>query len=80
MLALILEEMELKDKALEVMIYLRDLAEETNNNGESILIYQKLGKMYQEKKDYNVAIIAFKRMLQISWIESDTHHETKAYE
>ena len=63
MLALLLEEMEFKDKAILVMGYLRDVVEDTNNNKEAILVYEQLGKMYQDKKEYTVAIIAFKRML-----------------
>ena len=62
-LALMLIEMEQREKAMEVMVYLRDVAEDTNNNKEAILVYEQLGKMYQDTKEHKVAIIAFKRML-----------------
>ena len=72
--------MDIRDKAWEMLTYLRDLVEDTNNNKEAILVYEQLGKMYQEDKEYKMAIIAFKRMLQAAWVESDQHYETKAYE
>ena len=55
--------MDIRDKAWEMLTYLRDLVEDTNNNKEAILVYEQLGKMYQEDKEYKMAIIAFKRML-----------------
>jgi tetratricopeptide (TPR) repeat protein len=72
--------MDLPDKAIQVLEYLRDLAEDTNNNKEVILIYEAIGKLYQDKKEYNDAILAFKRMLQVAWMENDLHYETKSYE
>lgn len=36
--------------------------------------------MYQDDKEYEDAIRAFKRMLQIAWTENDQHFETRAYE
>ena len=70
MLALLLQKMEIRDKAMKVLEYLRDLVEDTNNNKESILVYEQMGKMYQEDKEYKMAIIAFKRMLQAAWVEN----------
>ena len=72
--------MELRDKAMQVFEYLRDLVEDTNNNKEAIIVYELMGKMFQEDKEYRMAIIAFKRMLQAAWVENDQHFETKAYE
>lgn len=46
MLSLILDKLELQGKALSVLQYLRDLAEETNNNREVILIYETMGRLY----------------------------------
>ena len=63
MLAILLQKMDIRDKAMVVLEYLRDLVEDTNNNKEAILVYEQLGKMYQEDKEYKMAIIAFKRML-----------------
>ena len=72
--------MDIRDKAWKVLEYLRDLVEDTNNNEEAILVYEQIGKMYQEDKEYNMAITAFKRMLQLAYVQSDQHYETKAYE
>ena len=80
LLSLLLQKMEIDDKALQVLHYLRDLVEDTNNNKEAIIAYEELGKMYQEMKEYHMAILAFKFMLQIAWVENDSHSETKAYE
>ena len=63
-----------------VLEYMRDLVEDTNNNKEAILVYEEMGKMYQEMKEYKMAIIAFKFMLQIAWTENDQNYETRAYE
>ena len=71
MLALLLQKLEINDKALLVLDYMRDLAEDTNNNYEAMIAYEETGKMYQEMKEYKMAIRAFKRMLQIAWVEND---------
>jgi len=60
--------------------YLRDIVEDTNMNKEAMIVYQEIGKMYQEQKEYWMAIKAFKRMLQIAWFDNDQKSETKAYE
>ena len=51
-LALLLKKMELGTEAMRVLTYLRDLVEDTNNNKEAILVYEEMGKIYQEKRDY----------------------------
>ena len=40
--------MEIPDKALDLLNYLRDMVEDTNLNKEAIIVYRELGKMYQE--------------------------------
>ena len=65
---------------MEILVYLRDLVEETNNNREAILIYEEIGKIYQEQKYYSKSILAFKKMLQISWLENDANSETRSYD
>ena len=35
--------------------------------------------MYQTRQKYAVALLAFKKMLQIAWCEHDTKAETRAY-
>ena len=51
-LALLLKKMEQGTEAMRVLTYLRDLVEDTNNNKEAILVYEEMGKIYQEKRDY----------------------------
>ena len=55
--------MGLDPEAKTVLEYVRDLVEETKNNKEAIFVYEKLGSMYQNEKDYQMAIKAFKFML-----------------
>ena len=59
---------------------MRDLAEDTNNHTEAILVYELLGKMYQSRKQYPLALLAFKKMLQLAWCDLDKKAELKAYE
>ena len=59
----LLQKMEIKDKAMLTLEYLRDVVEDTNNNAEAIQVYTELGKVYQEEKEYKMALKAFKRML-----------------
>lgn len=63
LLVLLLQKLELADRAMVVLEYLRDLAEDTNNNKEAMIVYEEMGKMYQEMKEYKMAIKAFKFML-----------------
>ena len=65
---------------MTVLEFMRDLVEDTNNNKEAILVYEEMGKMFQEMKEYKMAIRAFKFMLQIAWTENDQNAETSAYE
>ena len=51
-LALLLKKMEQGNEAMRVLAYLRDVVEDTNNNKEAILVYEEMGKIYQEKRDY----------------------------
>ena len=46
MFANILGKMEMEDRALQVLEYLRDLSEDTNNNQEAIIVYEAIGKHY----------------------------------
>ena len=39
LMALLLRKMEINDKAMVLLEYLRDLVEDTNNNKEAILVY-----------------------------------------
>ena len=45
-LSILLQKMELEDKALDILEYLRDIVEDTNNNAEAIIVYREIGKMY----------------------------------
>lgn len=63
LMALLLRKMDIDDKAMTMLEYLRDLVEDTNNNKEAILVYQEFGRLYQDQKEYQMSIFAFKRML-----------------
>ena len=55
--------MDVGTKAFNLLEYIRDLVEDTNNNKEAIIVYEEMGKVYQQDKEYWTAIRAFKRML-----------------
>mgnify|MGYP003887237185 CR=1 FL=1 len=70
-LVLLLYKLEARDQAGQLLEMLKHLVEDTNNNKEAILIYEQIGKKYQDDKNYEDALRAFKRMLQIAWTEND---------
>ena len=43
-------------------------------------IYESLGKLLQEQGEYEKAIVCFKKLLQIAWVEDNMLMETRAYE
>ena len=45
-LVFLLMKMDQRNKALQVLDYLKHLVEDTNNNSEAILVYEQIGKMY----------------------------------
>ncbi len=45
-MVLMLQKMEIHDRAIDVLNFLRDLVEDTNLNKEAIIVYQEMGKMY----------------------------------
>ena len=47
-MSLLLQKMEIPDKAMQMLEYLRDIVEDTNMNKEAMIVYQEIGKMYQE--------------------------------
>ena len=71
MLSQLLQKMDLKEQAMQVLDFLRDFVEDTNLNKEAILVYEEIGRINQEDKDYHMALKAYKRMLQIAWFEND---------
>jgi len=80
LLVYILQRMYLLEKAQALIEFVRDVVEETNNYREALALYEHIGKMYQEKKQYQIAKLAFRKMLQIAWFENDTTAEIKAYQ
>ena len=78
-LAMLLIKLERQKDAIKIYEFLRDLAEDTQNNDVSMDAYESLGKLLQERGDNDQAIVCFKKMLQLAWAEDDMQMETRAY-
>ena len=41
--------------------------------------YDYLGRIYQADKDYEYATIAYKKLLQLAWVNNSYEYEIRAY-
>ena len=70
---------EMYNEARMMFEFYRDLASEIENWPHLMVAYEWIGKTLQASRDYQLAIIAFKKMLQMAWITNSTDFEVKAY-
>ena len=61
------------------MEFLRDLTEDTGNSIQAIQVYYQLGKLFEYFKEYDKAVLMFKKILQIAWFENLQAEEILAY-
>ena len=66
-------------EARKVFDLLRDVAEECHNWGHAILAYEWIGRVLQASSQYEHALKAFKKMMQLSWVTNVPEYEVKAY-
>ena len=57
----------------------KDIAHESQNLAQEMLCYEWMGRVKQEQGDYKMAMIAFKKMLQLAWITQVSDYEFRAY-
>ena len=67
-------------KAIEIYLFLRDLACELDDPDRIIEAYKLLGFMLQKDKQYENAAICYKKMLVVSWYHNDKSSEINAYQ
>jgi hypothetical protein len=66
-------------EAIEITYFLRDLSLEMMDFGKAMQIYEHLGCLYSKNKEYPNALIAYKKMLQLAWLNGTPGHELAAY-
>lgn len=67
------------DEAIQLVYLLLDLSLEMMEMHRAMEYYGYLGDLYERNKDYKTAMIAFKKMLQFSWINKAVAFEIEAY-
>lgn len=67
------------DEARQIFDVIKDVAEETNNWGMAMQAYEWIGRTLQSSHDYENAIKAFKKMMQLSWVNNVPEFEVKSY-
>ena len=58
----------------------KNLNEETRNYQHKMLAYKQLGSCYKLIKKYHLALINYKKLLQLAWAENSTEWELRAYD
>lgn len=58
----------------------RDLNEQTQNYQCKLLAYQQIGCCYRLIKQYQKALVNYKKLLQLAWAENSIEWELKAYD
>lgn len=66
-------------KAIEAFELLRNVSEEFDQNMLSLLAYKLLGNALQRNKEYEKAMVCYKKILQIAWTQSSVQWEIVAY-
>ena len=59
---------------------MRDIATEQHNNGNLLEIYELLGRALEQGFNFNLAIVTYKKQMQISWIVESKTFEIRAYQ
>lgn len=59
---------------------LKNLSEQTQNYESKMYAYKQLGSCYKLVKQYHLALVNFKKLLQLAWSENNTEWELKAYD
>lgn len=59
--------------------YQRDICDETRDMPGLMNAYANMGKELQQMRNYKQAIVAFKKVMQLSWIYGSQEYENLAY-
>lgn len=66
-------------RAIELLYKLIDLALTMRNLPKAMDYYGQLGNLYELSRDYKLALIAYKKMLQLAWVNGSIAYEIHAY-
>ncbi len=67
-------------KALNAFTKLRDASQESLDYVTKCFAYFQMGKCYQLLKEFQKAVICFKKQLQLAWFNNSIEMEMKAYD
>ena len=80
LLGKLLHTLKLYKEALLIFEFLRDMANEFHNFAYLILSFESLAKVLNDMQDYEKALIAAKKMMQVAWFIGSREFELYAYE
>jgi tetratricopeptide (TPR) repeat protein len=66
-------------EAIQLVYFLLDLSLEMCEFARAMDYYGTLGLLLEKRKDYDLAIFAFKKMLQLAWLNQTPNNEIHAY-
>lgn len=64
----ILHRIEMRDRYIQMLYFITDLASDTHNLLPLMKVYIKIAKYLSGQKEYEKAIRILKKMLKVSWI------------
>ncbi len=76
----ILLRIDMKDRYIQILYFVADLASDTHNLIPLMKVYFKIAKHLSGQKEYEKSIRILKKMLKVSWIQNDNKMEITAYE
>jgi len=71
--------MDMIREARQVFDLMKDVAEECHNWCQAMLAYEWIGRTLHAAHDYENAIKAFKKMMQLSWVTGVPEYEVKSF-
>lgn len=66
-------------RARIILDLLRDIVIESRDNGILMEVYELIGRTLEQGFNFNLAIVAYKKQMQISWVIDNKTFEIRAY-
>ena len=79
-LATLLMHLEFTKDAINIFTTLRDLGYELLNWSYVIQAFELLARTFQKSQQYEEAVIAYKKILQLAWVTNSQEYEILAYQ
>ena len=80
MFASLLAYMGMYNQSIQIFYFLLDVALGMHNFTIAMELYSDIGKIYQYSGKYEMALIAYRKMLQFAWINKAQGYELLAYQ